>query len=107
MSEDHISRMLRFHVSEARFMVSAENFMKVFLLSYDVVLPYEHDRENVAACEGIPQSLQPDGGLYHLAHYMFAAGCRSYVDHFNKFIRIGATMDWRAKPPHPRGHFGT
>jgi len=85
-------------------MVSAENFMKIFLLSYDVVLPYEHDRENVAACDGIPQSLQPDGGL---AHYMFAAGCRSDVDHFNKFISIGATMDWSAKPPRPRCHFAT
>ena len=45
-------------------MVSAENFMKVLCLRHDVVHSYEHDREHVVACEGIPQSLQQDGGLY-------------------------------------------
>jgi hypothetical protein len=30
--------------------------------------------------------------IYHLARYMFAAGCRSdNVDHFTKFIGIVAT----------------
>jgi hypothetical protein len=38
-------------------MVPAENFMKVRFFAYDVVLSYEHDRENVAACETIHQSL--------------------------------------------------
>jgi hypothetical protein len=32
--------------------------------------------------------------IYHLAHYMFAAGCRSEnVDQFAKFIGIVASMD--------------
>ena len=37
---------------------------RFFFLTYDIVLSYEHDREHVAACEGIPQCLKPDGGLY-------------------------------------------
>jgi hypothetical protein len=37
--------------------------------------------------------------IYHLAHYMFAAGCRSQnVDQFTKFIGIVASMDWSATP---------
>jgi len=37
--------------------------------------------------------------IYHLAHYMFAAGCRSQnADHFTKFIGIVASMDWSATP---------
>jgi len=37
--------------------------------------------------------------IYHLAHYMFAAGCRSEnVDQFTKFIDIVASMDWSATP---------
>jgi len=59
MTEDHICfRMICFHVNQARFMVSAENFMKVLFLAYDVVRSYEHDREHVTACEGAPQSLK-------------------------------------------------
>ena len=38
--------------------------MKVLFFTYDVVRSYEHDREHVAACEAIPQSVQPDGGLH-------------------------------------------
>jgi len=50
MSEDHICfRMLCFHVDQAWFMVSAENFIKVLFLTYDVVRSYEHDREHVVA----------------------------------------------------------
>ena len=65
MSHDYIwFRMLCFHVNQTRFMVSAGNFMKLLFLTYDVVRSYEYDREHVAACEGIPQSLHPDGGLY-------------------------------------------
>jgi len=65
LSEDHICfRMLCLQVNQARFVVSAENFMKVLLLSYDVVRPYEQDRGHVAACECIPQSLQSVGGLH-------------------------------------------
>jgi hypothetical protein len=54
MSEDHIY----FQVNQARFVVSAENFMKVLFLTYDVVRSYEHDRAHVAACEGTPQSME-------------------------------------------------
>ena len=62
-SEDHICfRMLSFHVNQARPMVSAENYMKVLFLTYVVVRSCENDREDVAACKGILQSLQPDGG---------------------------------------------
>jgi hypothetical protein len=33
---------------------------------------------------------------YHLAHYMFAAGCRSdNMDHFTNLIGFVATIDWR------------
>ena len=36
-----------------------------------------------------------DDYIYHLAHYMFAAECRSEnVDQFTKFIEIVASMDW-------------
>jgi len=43
MSEDHICyRKLCFHVYQARFVVSAQNFMKVLFLTY-VVRSYEHD----------------------------------------------------------------
>jgi hypothetical protein len=60
----HCFRMLRFHVNQARFMVSAENLLRVLFLTYVVVRSYEHDREHVVACEGIPQSLQPHEGLH-------------------------------------------
>jgi len=64
MSEDHICFfMLCFHVNQARFTVSAENFMKVLFFTYEFVCLYEHDRMHVAACEDVPQYLQPDGGL--------------------------------------------
>jgi hypothetical protein len=45
--------------------------------------------------------------IYQPTHYMFAAGCRSDVEQFNKFIGIGATMDWSATTPLPRGHVNT
>jgi hypothetical protein len=106
MSEDRICfHMLCFHVNQARFMVSAENFIKVLLLSYDVVSPYEHDREHVAAFVNLYNRIGDD--IYHLAHYMFATGCRSDVDHFTKFIGFGATMDWSATSPRHRGHVAT
>ena len=65
VSEDHICFcMLCFQDNQARFMVSAENIMKVLFLTYDVVCSFEHDREHAAACEGIPQSLQLVAGLH-------------------------------------------
>jgi hypothetical protein len=65
MSEDRICfRMLCFQVSEALFIVSAENFMKVLFLTYNVVRAYEHDREHVTAYEGTPQSVQRNGELH-------------------------------------------
>jgi hypothetical protein len=41
--------------------------------------------------------------IYHLAHYLFAAGCRSEnVHQFTKFIGIVASFDWSATPTlHP------
>jgi hypothetical protein len=46
--------------------------------------------------------------IYHLARYMFAAGCRSdNVDQFTKFLCIFATMDWSATHPHHRGYVAT
>jgi hypothetical protein len=37
--------------------------------------------------------------IYHLANYIFAAGCRSQnVDQFTKFIGIVACMDCNATP---------
>ena len=65
------------------------NFIEVLFLTYYMVRSNKHHREHVAVVEGISQYLQPDGGyIYHLAHYMFAAGCRSHnVDQF-KFISI-------------------
>ena len=54
MSEKHICfRMLCFHVNQARFTVSADYFMTVSFLTYDVVRLYEIDREHVAASESI------------------------------------------------------
>jgi hypothetical protein len=60
--------------------------------------------------------------IYHLAHYMFAVGCRSdHVDQFTKFIGIIASTDhvvdrtasppsitvvtlkFRTTVPHPKG----
>jgi len=46
------------------FQQSTLNFTEVFFLVYNTVRSYKHDREHLAACEGIPQSLQPDGGLH-------------------------------------------
>ena len=38
--------------------------------------------------------------IYHLAHYMLAAECRSNnVDQFTKFIGIVASIDCSASPP--------
>ena len=68
-----------------------------------------NDREHVAVCHGIPRSIQPhEGYMYHLAQYMYPAGCRfDSVDQFTKFIGIVATMDWRAIHPHNRDHVAT
>jgi hypothetical protein len=67
--------MFCFHVNQAWFMVSAENFMKVLFITYNVVRSYEHHGEHVVAF------LNPFNRMghntYQLAHYMFAAGCRS------------------------------
>ena len=42
--------------------------------------------------------------VYHLSHYMLAAGFRyDNVDQFTKFIGIVANMDWIATPPLNRG----
>ena len=45
------------------FKHSTLSFAEVFL-AYDIVHSYKHDREHLAACENIPQSLQPDWGLH-------------------------------------------
>jgi len=72
-------------------MVWPENFLKFFSLTYNVVLLGEHDRECVAACEGIPQYLQLGGDyIYHLAHYMFAAGWWS--DIVDQFTNLGSVL---------------
>jgi hypothetical protein len=43
--------------------------------------------------------------IYYLAHYMFAAMCRTdKVKHFTKFIAIVANMDWGTTPPLHRSH---
>jgi hypothetical protein len=89
-------------------MVSAENFMKDLFFTYDVVRSYKHDCEHVAACKGIPQSLQPDGGLHVTWPTTFAAGSRSgNVDQFTKLMGIVATMDYSAIPPHLLDHVAT
>jgi len=73
-----------------------------------VYLTYEHVQQHVAEHEGIPQYLQPDGGLHHPAYYTFAAGCPSdYVEQFIKFIGIVATMKWSATPPLDQAHDAT
>ena len=55
----------------------------ILFLTY-IVRTYEHDRQHMAQCEGIPKYLQPDGGRHHPAHYNFAAGCPS--DNVEQFI---------------------
>jgi hypothetical protein len=56
-------------------------------LTYDVVRTYEHDREHVKAF--LNPYIRTGDHIYHLAHYMFAAGCRSdNVEQFIKFIGI-------------------
>jgi hypothetical protein len=63
---------------------------------------YEYDREYVTACEGNPHSLQTDRGyIYHLAQYMFSAGCRIHKnDQFTKFIGCLAAVDWSLRRAH-------
>ena len=74
VSEVHICfRMQYFHVHQARFMVSAENFMKVLFFTYDFVCSYEHDRVHMA-CEGFSQYLQPDGGLHLIPDPLHVCG---------------------------------
>jgi hypothetical protein len=51
---------------------------------------YLYDREHVAACEDIPQSLQPAAGLCYLA---------SPFDDLTHFIRIAASIDERETSP--------
>ena len=106
MREDHIFfRMLCFQVSQERFMVSAENFMKVLFLTCDVFCSYEHDREHVAACESIPQSIQPKGGLQLSPgplHVCVGLPIHN-VDQFAKSTDIVATMHRNAIPPRHRG----
>ena len=73
--EDYICfRMLYFHDKQARFVVSAENFIIVLFLTYDVVSSLKHYRQHVAACEGIPQSLQPDGAVILSAGRLHVCG---------------------------------
>jgi hypothetical protein len=106
MSEDHFCvRMRYFHVNQAGscFQQSSPNLMD--FLPHVRHSTYEHNRQHVAECEGIPQYLQPEGGLHHLAHYMFAAGCPS--DSVEQFIGIVATVKWSATPPLHRGHDAT
>jgi hypothetical protein len=88
--------MLYFQVSQARFMVSAEDFMKVLSLTCDVVRTYEHTIEST--WRHVKPSLNPYNRnwdcVYHQAHYTFVAECRSEnVDQFTKFIGIAATKD--------------
>jgi len=101
MSKEHICfRMLCFHVSQARFTVSFEKFMTVSFLTYDVVRSYENDREHVAASEGIPQSLQPDGGLCLSAGPIQFCGWVPIRQRGTVHLVhcIVATMDWSAPP---------
>jgi hypothetical protein len=53
----------------------------------------------VAVFEGISQYLQLEGGyIYHLANYIFAAGCRSHnVEQFIKFIGIIQIKEYPTK----------
>lgn len=104
ISEDRICfRMICFHVNRARFLVSAENCMKVLFPFYDVARSYEHDCEHVAAFLN-PYNRIGDY-IHHLVHYMFAVGYRSdNVDQFTKFIGIVTIMDCRATTAHHRGH---
>jgi hypothetical protein len=68
-------------------MVSAENFIKVLFLTYDVIRTCEHDREHVNAF--LNPYIRMGDHIYHLVHYMFAGECRSRnVQQFTKFIRI-------------------
>jgi hypothetical protein len=49
--------------------------------------------------------LNPYNRIFHLAHYMFAAGCRSEnVDQFTRIIGIVASMDWNATPTRHLGN---
>jgi len=73
--------MLCFHVYQTWFMASAQNFMKVF---FPHVRRSSLIRSRFRARGGIPQSLQPDGGL-HLSPGPLQ---------FTKFIGIVGTMDW-------------
>jgi len=60
MSEDHIFRTSIRHSS--RFQQNDLNFLEVLPLTY-IVRSYKHDREHVAASEGLPQSFRPIGEL--------------------------------------------
>jgi hypothetical protein len=87
------------------FQQSNLNFIEVLFLTY-IVRSNEHDREHVAACEGLTQSLQPVRGftVYQLAQS--AAECRSdNVVRFTKFIGIVASRSChyvtrRRRTPH-------
>jgi ABC-type thiamine transport system substrate-binding protein len=95
MLEDHIC----FHVNQARFMVSAENCMKVSFLTYDVVHSCEHDREHVTAF--LNPYNRMGNYIYHQAHCVFAVGYRpDNVDQFTKFIGSVTTMDCSATTAH-------
>lgn len=60
MSEDHIFRTSTRHGSW--FQQNGLNFIVVLSLTY-IFRSYEHDREHVAASEGLPQSLRLDRGI--------------------------------------------
>lgn len=65
MEERIYIRMLCFHVYQAQFMISAEcnlNFIEVLFVTY-IVRSYEHDREDVAECEVLSQSILTGLGI--------------------------------------------
>jgi len=70
-------------------------------IGFVYVLPgvtYEHDRQHVKPFL-ILYSWMADY-VFHLAHYMFVAGCRfDNVDHFINFIGVEASVDPSATPP--------
>ena len=64
--------------------------------------PHKHHREYVASCEDFSQPLKQEWGyirVHHLAHYMFAARCRTdKMYQFTKFLHLIATIVWNECP---------
>ena len=94
MSEDHICFcMLCFHVNHG----FSREFHEDFVPHVDVIRSYAHDREHMMTF------LSPYNRMgyyiYQLAHYMFAAGCRS--DNVHHFTSSLASFQPRPGKPLP------